>query len=436
MKKFRIIALLLALTMLLGCGSAIDGEQDAQGVKAEMTAEPVASTTAIFIDDITMIIGETIVLKPEFTGERDAVAYSVADESVCVVRNGMLRAAAEGATEVTVSCENSEAACTFSVTVTKEAGVEAIDEFNIAGGFDNEDPLGKWEISGATAELHIVESDAEGGNSTNAFKLWCSDDGPIDVTLSRALVDMPAGTYTFTMKARAGMLDELAVSINGEQFLWSAGQIMLNKNTSYFVYELAEDGDIAFSVTVTAAEGNSGWGYLDDIAVEKGDTAPLISVFPANLNYSFENGLEDWVLEQNDGFLGAVNAYSTTTAATGVYAINYWGEKGASDAFTLKQTVTGLTEGTYRLSIMMMIGCDLALTELSEAYIYIRDYDGEGSELQLPLGAVTGWNEGNMTLYALEGIEITQSTAEIGLYMSMGENTVWIHFDDFLLEKV
>lgn len=232
------------------------------------------------------------------------------------------------------------------------------------------------------------------------------------------------------------MLDELAVSINGEQFLWSAGQIMLNKNTSYFVYELAEDGDIAFSVTVTAAEGNSGWGYLDDIAVEKGDTAPLISVFPANLNYSFENGLEDWVLEQNDGFLGAVNAYSTTTAATGVYAINYWGEKGASDAFTLKQTVTGLTEGTYRLSIMMMIGCDLALTELSEAYIYIRDYDGEGSELQLPLGAVTGWNEGNMTLYALEGIEITQSTAEIGLYMSMGENTVWIHFDDFLLEKV
>ncbi len=428
----RLLTVILSAIMLLavGCGSQKGGLSDAE------SAEPAAAgTVAVSVEDITVMLGDTTVISPTFTGDRDAVSYSDYDEAVIKIRNGLIRPQSVGETSVTLRCDNAGLTCTFTVTVTEEKGASAVEAFCAAGTFDLPDALSLWQLTGETAGQSVLEPDIEGGNETNAFKLWVSENGPIDITMTYVLPDMPAGDYTFTLNARAGALDELLVMINGTEYRWSQGQIALNRSTSYLVYTLPADGDITFALTAGAASGNAGWGYLDNIAVEMGDTAPDVVVSSDTVNYSFEEGLNGWTLTPSEPFAGAVTAYSTTAAATGVYAVNYWGAAGKADAFTLSQRVIGLTEGTYTLSVMLIVGCDRALDRLQSAYLYIRNYDGQGGELRTDVSAVTGWNEGVLTRYEIAGIPVTAQEAEVGLYLQMGEDTVWIHLDDLILER-
>jgi hypothetical protein len=394
----------------------------------------------IFYDDVNLYVGQTQAIILTFEGERDAVTYSDYDETIIQIKNGMVKALSPGTTTVKITGNNTGATGSFKVTVSYEPGVQSMEGFNRAGTFDEEDPLSLWTITGTTAERHIVEIDEQGGNATYAFKLWYEDLAAIDVTLSYLLEDMPAGVYTFTMQIRAGNLGEVTALINDSEYKWTEGQIYTNKNTTYLVYELAEDGDIDFSLTVTAAavsEGETGgWGFIDDIAVEKGDTAPENLVNSMTVNYSFEDGLEGWTVVTNDGFLGQLTENSTVASHSGAYGVNYWGAAGANDSLTISQIVSSLPAGTYRLSICMIVGCDnTSVSELQEGYIYIKNYDGADGVLTKDVKVMTGWNNGDMVVYTLDNINVTNATVEVGLVLTMGANTVWIHFDDFILES-
>lgn len=421
MKKFAVILLSVLIVCFAACSAGTPGDSNG-------TAEHTIS-----ISDAAISLGDTLVIEPVFTPERDAVSYSEYDEEIISVKNGMIRTISAGVTTVLADCDNSDAFCVFTVTVAELEGISELDSFNEAGTFDAENPLSLWTLSGETAEEHIVEPYVEGGGKTNSLKLWVSDEGAIDLTISRTLSNMPAGDYTFMLTARAGQLDEIAVSINGDSYLWSEGYIGTSGNPSYFLYKNPEAGDISFSASFAAAAGNAGWGYIDDISVQSGNTVPEDLVSSSTINYSFEDGLVGWTLEAPES--GMLSANSSTAVSSGVYALNYWGETSKNDSFTLKQNVSGLAEGRYRLSIRLIVGCDQGLENLENAVLYIKNYDGEGGELTADVSRVTGWNEGVLTEYSIDDIEISSSELEVGLRMTMGADTVWIHLDDLILAR-
>ncbi len=422
MKKFA--AILLAGLMLCFAACSAGSPRESGGS---------ATDASISISDISIALGDNLVIEPVFTPERDAVSYSEYDESIISIKNGMIRTISAGDTTVRADCDNSDAFCVFRVTVSELEGTSEIESFNEAGTFDADEPLSLWTLSGETASEHIVEADLEGGNKSKALKLWASDGGAIDLVLSRTISNLPAGEYTFMLTARAGQFDEISVSINDDDYLWSEGSIGSSGNPSYFLYTLPTTGDISFSLSVSAAAGNAGWGYIDDISIQSGNAVPENLVSSSTINYSFEDGLDGWLLDAPES--GLLSANSSTAASSGVYALNYWGEMSKNDSFTLKQNINGVAEGTYRLSVSLIVGCDQGLEKLEDAVLYIKNYDGTGGELTVDVSRVSGWNEGVFTEYSIEDIDISSSELEVGLRMTMGADTVWIHLDDLILAR-
>ncbi|MCQ2519212.1 MAG: glycosyl hydrolase 53 family protein [Lachnospiraceae bacterium] len=110
-----------------------------------------------------------------------------------------------------------------------------------------------------------------------------------------------------------------------------------------------------------------------------------------------------------------------TDATTGEWAMHYWRQGAVS--FEAQQTITGLQNGTYYLT-MNAQGGDSGTSVMylfarkSDGFEYACDYD------------VNGWCEWQHP--EISGIEVTDGTLTIGVHFDGGEGA-WGTFDDFYL---
>ena len=153
---------------------------------------------------------------------------------------------------------------------------------------------------------------------------------------------------------------------------------------------------------------------FEDEAVSGGDTYASMS------NWS--------VIVENDKW--PQTAWANTSqnrTAGGKYAFNYY----HNDVFNIeiKQTITGLPNGVYRLSVWSYGSNDAKNVKL---YAYNGTNNVEHTIVDSNQWSDNGpvWNE-----FVLENVIVENGTIEIGIYVK-GISGSWGYFDDFSLIKV
>lgn len=124
----------------------------------------------------------------------------------------------------------------------------------------------------------------------------------------------------------------------------------------------------------------------------------VITVGPKNyvVNPSIESAdLSAWALQNANR--------SPEAASAGTYAIHFWDQASVS----VKQTVTNLPNGKYRLSMHSRIGANA--DPIGEIYMYAA---ADGARKQTDLTA-SGWSAWNLNV--IPDIEVQSGTAEIGV---------------------
>lgn len=138
-------------------------------------------------------------------------------------------------------------------------------------------------------------------------------------------------------------------------------------------------------------------------------------------NPGFESGsLTDWSVS---GTNAVIIKYAAADVHSGSHAVNYWFK--TPYAFKLKQTITGLENGTYELKAWASGGGgDTKLKLFAEGF---------GGETRSTDAVNTGWNK--WIQYSVTDIEVTGGQVTIGFDVE-SPGDVWGYFDDFELVKV
>ena len=161
--------------------------------------------------------------------------------------------------------------------------------------------------------------------------------------------------------------------------------------------------------------------------IEESDSYAVATVYtgsPRNFakNPSFENGEEPWVIVES---VSAVDiSDELQNILNGSHALHYWAD-GAFE-FTVSQTITGLDNGTYNLSVYMHGGGGDTLQ------LFASDYGGETLATDF---AAKGWLQWQNP--TIENIVITNEQITIGFKVTSPGGT-WGFFDDaglFLSEE-
>jgi arabinogalactan endo-1,4-beta-galactosidase len=152
----------------------------------------------------------------------------------------------------------------------------------------------------------------------------------------------------------------------------------------------------------------------------------------ARVNVEMNNLLKNPGWEEEDMSIWAVTASPSAAghverqandARTGAHSFHFWDNK--EQRFSVEQTVTGLTPGTYTFSVYLHGGDGGPDADI---YAYIK-VDGE--EIARAPTALSGFrNYSRPTVTA----EISGDTLTVGVYLSCGTGG-WGAFDDFLLFK-
>ncbi len=151
--------------------------------------------------------------------------------------------------------------------------------------------------------------------------------------------------------------------------------------------------------TPSAYDFNKAGSYQAVGTLQGGETVEaVITVGPKNyvVNPSIESeDMSAWTLQNSNR--------SPEAASAGAYSIHFWNQALVS----VKQTVTNLPDGTYRLSMRSRIGVNA--DAIGEIYMYAVAGDvRKQTELK-----ASGWSTWNLNV--ISGIEVRNGIAEIGV---------------------
>lgn len=132
-------------------------------------------------------------------------------------------------------------------------------------------------------------------------------------------------------------------------------------------------------------------------------------------NPGFENGTSGWTLA------GDAEAQTVESQGRSGSRLTHWSSASAYVADT-RQTVTGLPNGSYRLSVYTVGGAS------DEAHLYAENCGGADQQVPIPSAAWGSW-----TQVTLNGIEVSGGNCTIGIRT---ENSEWTSIDDVTLELV
>ncbi len=392
-------------------------------------------TNSIAVADQTIEVGDVIEPDVVFTPADSVDTYTftapeatVAQPAIVTIRNHAITGVRAGVVTVTCATVNTGLETTFTVTVTAPTTNPTMDAFNEAGTFEN--GLTAWTLTGTTASVMSTEADNDRAQTDMQLKLYTG--GEIDFTISYLLQGLPAGTYTISFEISAGQLTTVECSIDEAQYTWENSQIVFgaaNYTTNFFLVELTEASDVGFGLTFYAGPTDNGWGYVDNIKIETGDTRPENPQGYQDYvtDGSFEAGnLDAWTI---DGTCGGLLTVKTNNPHSGAKNLDFWGNDVAGDNFTLKQTITNVAAGSNYTAKVYVINGDDNSAPLTDAYFYVA----QGENTDMVAITVTGWSAG-YTEYTISGISLNATeSVEIGVHFQPGSAKYWMQLDDIQL---
>jgi len=393
------------------------------------TSSESSLVSTIHVDDQNIMVSDVIEPEVTFTPTTaiDSYTFTAPDETVVTIQNHFITAIAAG--EVTVTCEtnNTHVSTTFLIAVTAPVVSTTVPDFNEAGTFEN--GLAAWTLSGPTASVATTEGDTDRAQEDMQLKLYTG--AAIDFTISYTLADLPVGTYTFSFEIAAGNMTTILCTIDGVEYSWIGGTIFLGVGTyrmNYFLLELTEAKDVSFSMYFLAGEADAGWGYVDNIKIEEGDTRPTVETSPKDyvVDGSFESGaLTNWALSGTCG--GTLRVY-TNNPVTGSKNLDFWGNDITGDNFTLSQSITNIDAGSNYTATVKLVNGDDNAAQLIDSFFYVT----QGAVTQQVAITMRGWTAGIIE-YTISGLSLTADPVEIGVHFQPGSGKYWMQLDDIKL---
>ncbi len=152
-------------------------------------------------------------------------------------------------------------------------------------------------------------------------------------------------------------------------------------------------------------------------------------------NYSFENGMDPWVLTNNGAALSDVHKAQITkeNPQTGTSAFHFWSQEADCVNFEVEQTVTVPATGTYKFQISVMGGADTGAADASKQDIYA--YVKVNDTVYQQSGKITSY--GAWADIKITGINYTiGDTIKVGIHVNCSEEKVWGDIDDAMLNLV
>lgn len=159
-------------------------------------------------------------------------------------------------------------------------------------------------------------------------------------------------------------------------------------------------------------------GSVDGSDLQAMATVTVSSVINYVTNAGFESGdLTGWTLEGDTQAVDVSNEAQNVYQDT--YALHYWW--GEPFQFTLSQTITGLKDGAYSLSLWIQGGGGEKILRL-----FARDCGGEPKTLDI---VNTGWR--NWSNPTITGIQVVGGSCTIGLTLE-SDGGSWAFLDEVL----
>jgi len=392
-------------------------------------------TQSIAVADQTIEVGDVIEPEVVFTPADSVDTYTftapeatVAQPAIVTIRNHAITGVRAGVVTVTCATANTGLETTFTVTVTAPTTNPVMEAFNEAGEFEN--GLTAWTLTGTTASVMATDVDNDRTQTDQQLRLYTG--GEIDFTISYNLQGLPAGTYTISFEISAGNLTTVECSIGDAQYSWANSEIVFGASkytTNFFLVELTEASDVGFGLTFYAGPDDGGWGFLDNVKIETGDTRPEEPQGYQDYvtDGSFEGGnLDAWTL---DGTCGGLLTVKTNNPHTGSKNLDFWGNDVAGDNFSLKQTITSVAAGSNYTAKVYIVNGDDNSAPLTSAYLYVS----QGENTDMVNITVTGWST-EFTEYTISGISLNGTDAvEIGVHFQPGSAKYWMQLDDIQL---
>jgi hypothetical protein len=273
-------------------------------------------------------------------------------------------------------------------------------------GFEEE--FYRWNTTSDTDWLPYTEN--KGVDGSKNMTIWNSAN--YTFVASQSIEGIPNGTYQLSVMSTVSNDSTIALfaeSGGNASVLplafeeWSLTERMLEIEVT--------DGTLIFGIRGNG-EGNeipaNHWGTFDNFELKWLSNVGLV-------NPGFENEFEGWTNTTDTGFL----PYTENKGVDGSKNMTIW--NSANYTFRSSQTVTGLQDGKYQLSVMSTVSNDST----------ISFYASSGGEtVELPLA----FEEWTLTKRRIQ-IEVTGGSMEFGIKGS-GENDMipanhWGTFDNF-----
>ncbi len=270
---------------------------------------------------------------------------------------------------------------------------------SFAGEYDPSD-AGKWYGGSAWDNQAMFDHDGKAMESLKVFKYL---------------------KYGSTCDLKVDFANDITVTVNPGSELKMPGECEVHYN------DRSKNGmaPITWNETeLSKVDCNEKGEYVVTGSFEDGTTITA-TVVVANVNWVKNPSFEDddrsmWEFKYSgDQVLDFQQ--KETDATTGEWAMHYWRQGAVS--FEAQQTITGLQNGTYYLT-MNTQGGDSGTAEM---YLFARTSDGFQYSGEYD---VCGWCEWQKP--EISGIEVTDGTLTIGVHFDGGEGA-WGTFDDFYL---
>mgnify|MGYP001767812595 CR=1 FL=1 len=392
-------------------------------------------TNSIAVADQTIEVGDVIEPEVVFTPADSVDTYTftapeatVAQPAIVTIRNHAITGVRAGVVTVTCATVNTGLETTFTVTVTAPTTNPTMDAFNEAGTFEN--GLTAWTLTGTTASVMATDVDNDRAQTDQQLRLYTG--GEIDFTISYNLQGLPAGTYTISFEISAGQMTNVDCSIDEAQYSWADSEIVFGTSkytANFFLVELTETTDVGFGIYFYAGASDGGWGFVDNIKIETGDTRPEEPQGYQDYvtDGSFEAGnLDAWI---KDGACGGTLVVKNNEPHSGSNNLDYWGNDIAGDDFYLYQTIATVAAGSNYIAKVYVINGDNNSAPLTSAYLYVMQ--GENTD-QVNI-TVTGYDAGYIE-YTISGISLNATQAvTIGVHFQPGSAKYWMQLDDIQL---
>ncbi|WP_086074674.1 glycosyl hydrolase 53 family protein [Paenibacillus camerounensis] len=301
-------------------------------------------------------------------------------------------------------------AVTYDGGFTAASEVTVIPSTSLIQNPGFEDGLNSWTLTGDEKAV-TIENDVYTGSSA----LHYYSPTPAEFKISQTLTGLENGTYTLSAWVSGGGGEEIS-----EIFAGDAVQSFTNtgwkewSNPAIKDIEVT-DGTLTVGAHYKLADGQ--WGNLDHFELKEKDNTEYISITNPSFEMVKDDGTpEGWTLPDT-------SALTEGTGYTGEKSLGFW--KETAFTFEAYQELTGLTNGTYKLSAWSQGAGDEINNEL---------YAAAGGQTPLTAGfANKGWNKWNQAV--VDNIKVTDGTMKIGVSLDAKAGN-WGSYDDFVLIKI